>query len=30
VMTFAPGNPSGIWNIKATYQAATAITKFSF
>lgn len=29
VMTFAPGNPSGTWNVKATYQAATATTKFS-
>ena len=30
VMTFALGNPSGTWNIKTTYQAATAITTFSF
>jgi hypothetical protein len=30
VMTFALGNPLGTWNVKATYQAATAITKFSF
>jgi hypothetical protein len=30
VMTFAPGNPSGTWTVKATYQAASSIATFTY
>lgn len=30
VMTFAPGNPSGTWSAKVTYQAASATASFTF